>query len=350
MSVSKGLEYLSKGDLDRAHKFLSKAFDDSAEANLNMSAVLVRLNKHALALKHARRALELREGWALAISNIGMIYHHMGNSTLAIEWLERAYALGYADAGFNAALDYLRLDINSARGWELFELRFDRSSPVKRSDRPAYLQRWDGVSSGRVLVQAEQGYGDLFNFSSYEGDLLYQAFAGTENVLRGLGVNVITDAMEASDCKWWIPQMSLPGILGPLRVKGSGMTGGGGLGLCWKGYSGHVNDRNRSSTEAMFKRMFGRGRSLVFSGVTWEHTFLSVASCDFIVTVDTSIAHVAGRLGVPTIVLIPAYDTDWRWGVARDGLHENLWYENMWLVADMNFALAKEILHANYKP
>lgn len=49
-----------------------------------------------------------------------------------------------------------------------------------------------------------------------------------------------------------------------------------------------------------------------------------LANMDIVITVDTSIAHVAGALNLPTCVLLP-YVYDWRWGLPY---RANLWYPN----------------------
>jgi ADP-heptose:LPS heptosyltransferase len=39
-------------------------------------------------------------------------------------------------------------------------------------------------------------------------------------------------------------------------------------------------------------------------------------NCDMVISVDTAVAHLSATLGVPTRILIPAFSTDWRWGLA----------------------------------
>lgn len=50
-----------------------------------------------------------------------------------------------------------------------------------------------------------------------------------------------------------------------------------------------------------------------------------MTSLDLVITVDTSIAHLAGALGVPTWVILPA-KADWRWMINRD---DSPWYPTM---------------------
>ena len=49
---------------------------------------------------------------------------------------------------------------------------------------------------------------------------------------------------------------------------------------------------------------------------------------NLVISVDTSVAHLAGALGRPTIVMLSAWP-DWRWGLDRV---EDVWYPNTRLV------------------
>jgi len=47
---------------------------------------------------------------------------------------------------------------------------------------------------------------------------------------------------------------------------------------------------------------------------------------DLLITVDSGVAHLAGALGVPVWLLVPAWCTDWRWGYSGD---RSAWYPSM---------------------
>jgi hypothetical protein len=56
----------------------------------------------------------------------------------------------------------------------------------------------------------------------------------------------------------------------------------------------------------------------------WAATRDYILSMDFVVTVDTAVAHLAGLLGVPALVLLPI-GSDWKWGMPGD---RPPWYSN----------------------
>src|SRR5205085_4235399 len=68
-----------------------------------------------------------------------------------------------------------------------------------------------------------------------------------------------------------------------------------------------------------------------------EGAFIDTAavmmSLDLIVTVDTSVAHLAGALGLPVWVVLP-YAADWRWLLGRS---DSPWYPTMRLFRQSRF-------------
>ena len=118
------------------------------------------------------------------------------------------------------------------------------------------------------------------------------------------------------------------------------------VGLAWAGNRAHSNDRRRSIPLATLTPLFDTpgiawfslqpiaddaetdqvpaARGLVRLPVRreFEGTAALVAELDLIVTVDTSIAHLAGALAKPTWVMLP-FAPDWRWQTART---DNPWY------------------------
>ncbi len=73
---------------------------------------------------------------------------------------------------------------------------------------------------------------------------------------------------------------------------------------------------------------------------TFEDTAAAIKSLDLLITVDTSILHLAGALNVPTWGLIP-YNNDWRWKVEDSNTE---WYSSVRLfrqkvLGDWNYVL-----------
>jgi len=59
-----------------------------------------------------------------------------------------------------------------------------------------------------------------------------------------------------------------------------------------------------------------------------------IAGLDLVITVDSSVAHLAGTMRVPTWLLLP-YVADWRWGLP--GTSGSEWYPGMRVFRQVGF-------------
>jgi hypothetical protein len=91
---------------------------------------------------------------------------------------------------------------------------------------------------------------------------------------------------------------------------------GDGVGVVPVGSPTHANDRNRSLPPDAAARLLRLGRDLR-PEATGARDFLEtaeiVARLDLVITVDTAVAHLAGAIGKPCVVLL-ADPGEWRWG------------------------------------
>ena len=127
------------------------------------------------------------------------------------------------------------------------------------------------------------------------------------------------------------------------------------LGLVWAGSSAHGNDRNRSLPADFLASLLdvpnvrwkslqmGRRKAELESlpstlreqveDVTgslrdFSDTAGELSQVDALVSVDTSVAHLAGSMGVPTLLMLP-FVPDWRWGERG---HSTPWYDSVRLI------------------
>ena len=120
------------------------------------------------------------------------------------------------------------------------------------------------------------------------------------------------------------------------------------VGLVWSGNPKHVNDHNRSvplqmlarvvdgsqatfvslqkdprrDDRAILEELSGRIIDRTAHLTDFSDTAALIKCLDLVITVDTSVAHLAGALGCPTWILLP-YTPDWRWLLDRD---DSPWY------------------------
>ena len=349
-----------------------------AEAWNNRGNALSDLKRPEAALESYERAIALTPAYAEAWNNRGNALSDLKHPGPALESYERAIALtaDHAAAHFNLAICRLRLG-DFARGWEAYEWRWEvEELATDRRDFPQPL--WLGMQSlaGKtILLHSEQGFGDTLHFCRYAKLVaalganvvlevqpallpLLGNLEGTTQVLpRG-------DPLPAFDYR--CPLMSLPlafktdlndipaGIpyirSDARRVaawqKKLGIRTGLRIGLAWRGNKLKKDDRNRSiALEELLPLVSGQAEwislqkelretdaELLASRADIRHTgdqlldFADTAALvelmDLVITVDTSVAHLAGAMGKAVWILLP-FNPDWRWLLDRE---DSAWY------------------------
>ncbi|MEJ0068448.1 MAG: tetratricopeptide repeat-containing glycosyltransferase family protein [Pseudomonadota bacterium] len=353
---------------------------DYAAAHNNLANALCDLGDPATALTHYERALQLEPSFADYHMNRGNALRDLGRLSDAVSGYERALTLNpqLGDAHWNMATALL-VGGDFARGWVAFRKRWQtrRLAPHRRSFA---VPQWDGTDpAGRtILVYAEQGLGDVMQFCRYlpllrdRGArtvlLIDGAWRQLAPLLRSLdGVDQLAlelDEVVAFDLQ--CPLLDLPLLLDTRletiptlspylaadparRGRHASLVDDGTprIGLVWAGNRNNTRDRLRSMPLTSLLplldlpglRWFGLqvgdghrdldGRSLPASFTDlgpalhdFADTAAVMAELDLVVTVDTSVAHLAGALGRPTWVLLPTAP-DWRWLLARA---DSPWY------------------------
>jgi tetratricopeptide (TPR) repeat protein len=255
-------------------------------------------------------------------------------------------------------------------GLELFESRLRLPSFIGQG-RLLAAPRWDGrpYPGKTLLLHGEQGYGDTIMMLRHMkrakelgGTLLAFVQAPLGPVAATCeGPDVVFDSVGGPPVAFdlQLPMMSLPYALGidgagaparpylgvPGRVPGRGridaiMAGAGPrekkIGIVWAGRPDHKRDGERSVPPGLLSPLAGaEGASWFalqrelpdfapFPGATplggalgtFADTAYALSRLDLLVTVDTSTAHLAGAMGVPTMLMVTCVP-DWRWGLAR---------------------------------
>jgi len=267
--------------------------------------------------------------------------------------------------GMNIALHGL-LTGRYEEGWKHWECRLEslhRDDYARFKGKP----RWDGEAPGALYVWTEQGLGDLIQFSRYLPLLkargnrvileVYPNFMSYALTLPGVDEVVprTPDLRVLHKYDHQQPLMSLPLTLklwSPEQSPGYGvaekqLTEARSVALSWYGNPDHENDRNRSMK---LKELAGLVRQ--FPGIHWftvlpepraaediaklglpieqrKGTIVEaegwLRDADLLITVDTSHAHLAGKAGTPTWLLLP-FNPDWRWGVTGE---RTAWYPSL---------------------
>jgi hypothetical protein len=319
---------------------------------------------------------------ASAFNNYGNVLREIGQPQRAIPFLQHALVLqpNNPTAQFNLAVSYL-IQGDYARGWPAYECRWNYEHLA--GTQPQYAQpRWAGqdLRDKAILVIGEQGHGDniqfmrfLFNLHAAGARVLFQVTDGLIPMLSGS--NVVHWVGRYSDTPpefdYWIPIMSLPGILGittenlPKVVsylnahqdlfqqwqQRLGPKKRMRVGFCWSGrkdnwlntHKGMPFDqmmqlvKNNPTYEWVNLQVDASDEEdavLAALGVTrypgtigsFADTAALIAHMDVVLSVDTSIAHLSAALGRPTWLMLNWFAPCWRWMLNRDS---SPWYSSM---------------------
>ncbi|MDP9174919.1 MAG: tetratricopeptide repeat protein [Planctomycetota bacterium] len=327
------------------------------------------------------RAIGLRPDYYEAHNNLGNAYYFKGNPRAAEESCRRSLALrpDFAPAHWNLGLALL-LQGMLVEGWKEYNWRWkveELDAPKRNYPMPV----WDGSDLGgrRILLHAEQGFGDVIQFIRY----VPMVAARGGRVIVGCQKELVALFKEQFPVERWVIDkeilpafsvhcalMDLPMVLGTtLETIPTGVPyvqpdaaqaqrwrerlkamPGCKVGLAWAGRAAHANDRNRSIALATLAPL-GQVQGIHFVSLQkgepgaqagsaplgmeiadwtgeledFSNTAALIANLDVIVTVDTSIAHLAGAMGKPTWLLLPLVP-DWRWMMDR---MDSPWYPTM---------------------
>jgi len=282
-----------------------------------------------------------------------------------------------AEAIWCASLVRLRLG-DLARGWQEYEWRWRQASwaPQRRQFAAPLWLGQEPLAGRIILLHAEQGYGDTLQFVRYASEVAALGATVLLEVQPPLKP-LLADSAGAAQIfargeplpwfDWHCPLMSLPLAFGTsiatipcavpyLKVPASRLRewrerlGRGGslrVGIAWGGSPAHKNDHNRSiglerlgrllSTpavefvnlqcelaEPVAAALAGKGNVLQVGDELrdFADTAAVISLMDLVVSVDTSVAHLAGGLGTQVWVLLP-FTPDFRWLLERE---DSPWY------------------------
>jgi tetratricopeptide (TPR) repeat protein len=364
--------------LDCCDRALAVRADD-AKAHFDRGNALHALRRFKEAAVSFDRAAALQPDHYKALVNCGVSLHQQRRFGEELLRYERAVARlpDRPDAHYNESLCRL-LTGDFERGWQKHEWRW-QTAQMEGERRNFAQPLWLGspdIAGKTILLHAEQGFGDTIQFCRYAPLIAARGarvILEVQEPLRELAstllpaVEVVSrgDALPEFDVH--CPLLSLPLAFSTrlatvpsatpyLRAdpqaaaawdRRLGSPGRRRIGLAWSGRPTHKNDHNRSvPLTSMLPLLDGidatfvslqrdvrsadmdllRGRSDILhfgdEVTNFADTAALIANMDLIVSVDTSIAHLAGALAKPVWVLLP-YIPDWRWLLDRD---DTPWY------------------------
>ncbi len=358
---------------------------DDPSHHSNLGNVLRDLGLLEEAERHSARAVALAPDNAGAHHNYGLVLQDLGRHDEAIAEIDQAIRLDPANVNFrwDRALNMLMAG-ELARGFAEYEVRWKLPhNPPPNIAAP----EWKGepLDGKTILLWSEQGFGDTLQFVRYApmvkargaAQIVLLAQPALVRLLAGAPAldSVVTEGAPSPRFDCHAPLLSLPGLFGTTLetipaecpyIKVPASAGASlrrpdrvrlAVGICWAGKPTHKNDQNRTTGLEHFLTLMEepdiafyslqkgpRAADLVTSGTgalvedlsgridDFADTARFIQQLDLVITVDTAVAHLAGALGTPVWVVIPAA-IDWRW---MRGRSDSPWYPSMRLFRQLH--------------
>ncbi|MCX5922292.1 MAG: tetratricopeptide repeat-containing glycosyltransferase family protein [Candidatus Dependentiae bacterium] len=283
---------------------------------------------------------------------------------------------------------------NLVEGFDAYQTRWKRANHAPRSFSYPLAKQWDGIADirgKRILINVEQGLGDTLQFIRYAQLLKNQGAIVIAEVQKPLADilslcpyldEIVTIGTSLPAFDYQIPMLNLPHVyktnlqtipadIPYLRAAPQLITQWRSLlaqdtnfkiGICWRGDSAHGASKfmpfnyfarlaelpgvsvyslqkDETTNDQKYNALIQETRIKRFEGDFDEHhgrfmdTAAVIKNLDLIITVDTSIAHLAGGLGVPTWIVLP-FPAEWRWLIERD---DSPWYPTMRLFRQQEY-------------
>jgi len=345
----------------------------------NLGSALVMCSEPEVAVACLNRALALNPNYADAIYNRGTAKYDLGrfaeaeaDARLAIHATAPGSALHF---GARMNLGITRIVQGYQDGWSEYEARLHAGRLLGIASTAPQLRVGSNLAGARVLIKAEQGFGDLIQFCRYAKILrqrgayvILEAHKSLVELLRqaNLADQIIPIGDSLPNHDWHVPLMSMPALFGtavatadkfpylsaPQDTVAAWRTRLGRaqakIGLVCSGNPAHKSDALRSTPLATFAPLLDcdaefylvqtevRDSDISFLGRSviqnlgpelsdFTETAGALSALDLLISVDTSVAHLAGALNLPIWMML-ALGPDYRWLAEGETTQ---WYPSM---------------------
>lgn len=387
-----GVALLRCGQPEEALAILDRALShdpDYVEALGNRGNALLKLNRPEQAISCYDAARRIAGDSARLFTNRAHALRRLDRLEEALTDLRKAIALdsNHAEAHFELGMVQLSLG-DFERGWAAYERRWETGAFMLHQ-RDFKSPLWAGEQSlhGRtILLHGEQGLGDTIQFARYAAqvarlgaNVMLEVQPELAVLMTGVkgAARVIARGERLSPFEFHCPIMSLPRACKTnatnipadvpyIKVPEAKVAKWAqrlrprkpAVGLCWAGRRSHHNDVNRSIALARLAPLFeiadiqfvslqrdasADDRALLRSCGNvldvsddlsdFVDTAALILQLDLVVTVDTAVAHLAGALAKPLVILLP-FAADFRW---LRGRADSPWYPTAMLFRQPRF-------------
>ena len=349
------------GNYEDSVKNISRAIELKQEAVYyhNLAITYDALNKEKESVKNYEKALSISnyDNAYLAHYNLGIYYKDKKEFEKSLEHFNKSIELNdFPEAHWNKSLVLLTLG-RFEEGWKEYSYRFKKKNPTDSRvfNKPEYNKQ----ENIKLLIISEQGFGDNINFIRYlklikNNHIILECKKELKRLFENLNINEFTENAKDTEYDYYIHLMDLPRIfnstindLPEFKLTANNKlveefkqnTNKFKIGIAYHGNPRQDNNKNRSTSLEKFNILKIPGVQLyslqkdseeipgiiTFNLNDFAETAAIIENLDLIISVDTSVAHLAGSLGKPVWLLL-CFNPDWRWLINRE---DSIWYPNM---------------------
>jgi Flp pilus assembly protein TadD len=371
-----------------------KFFPNDAQFHADLGRFFFVTDRAEEAVAAYQNAVELDPAQVTAHNNLGNALRQLGRFAEAKTEFARCLALepDFAAAHWNMSLIRL-LEADLPGAWEEYEWRL--TVPELSIKHDFKQPRWDGsdLNGRRILLHAEQGFGDAIHFARYAplvarrgGHVIIACHPELVWVLQGVeGVRQCVSLSQINvEFDVHCPLMSLPHVFrttldtvpaGVPYIRADGaraarwrarMAGDARkmVGLFW---SGHRMPDHRRSARLVEWAELGQLKNVRWISlqkgpgaaeaktppagmeiddwtvelIDFSDTAALMETLDLVITIDSAAAHLAGAMGKPVWLLLPRVPT-WRWMLDRG---DSPWYPTMRIFRQERLGDWQSVIH-----
>lgn len=323
-------------------------------------------------------AISLNPNYAEAHNDRGVLLKYLNRIDESIASFDKALAVNpkFADAYFNKATALI-LTGSFSEGWALFEWRL-RMSDVRKNYYKFPQPAWRGgeyIQAKKLFIHSEQGFGDVVQFCRYlpkidslGAEVIFEVPGALASLISSLKcpMTVVPKGAELPKFDAYCPVMSLPYVFkttlttipaaNPYLFSDQQKTKiwqeklgdkkKFRIGLVWSGSTEHTEDAYRSISleellplidlpiewHSLHKEYRQHDLEVLRQNIAiqqhqddlkdFSDTAALIECMDLVISVDTSVAHVAGAIGKPVWILLP-FAPDYRWML---DIEDSPWY------------------------
>lgn len=370
---------MQKGDYLKARDYFNESIKlnpDDIDNYINIAICLRYLCQHEEALNYLQKALSINQKDPDIFLNKGVLLREMMMIDEAIIDYRKAIELkpDFSEAYYNLSLAFL-LKGDYKKGWSLYQRRWQTED---FQTLPQPIKKWNGkIGNFTLLLLSEQGLGDTIQFIRYAKYLSDRGIAinfksqpPLVSLLEGqCGISSINSKIDyfisfnydcyLLDLPYFLKTQlnSIPSEIPYIFAKEFKINKFTNIikdekklkiGVCWRGSKTNQRTISRSIDIELLKPILSLNKDITFYSLQlsdsinelyqlpvelrpvdlssfiddFSDTSAIIHHMDIIITIDSSIAHLAGAMGKKTLLLLN-YSSDWRWLMDRN---DSPWY------------------------